>query len=77
MYFGRLTVSFVFTFRDEYTDSVSLLETPHCEIDIINRLYLLVLLQTYLKCVCIYTHASHRSIRIETRVDQEFCAQCT
>jgi len=46
----------VFTFRDEYADSVNLLETPQREVDIIIWLYLLVLLQTDLKCVCIYTH---------------------
>jgi len=77
LYLGRLTLSFVFTFRDEYTDSVSLLEKPQCEINIIIRLYLFVLLQTYLKCVCIYTHASHRNVWIETTVSQEFSVQCT
>jgi len=77
LYLGRLTLSFVFTFRDEYTESVSVLETPQCKINIIIRLCLLVLLQTDLKCVCIYTRASHRNIRKETTVVQEFCVQCT
>jgi len=62
LYLERLTLSFVFTFRDEYTDSDSLLETPQCEINIIIWIYLLVLLQTDLKCVCIYTHVHHTEI---------------